>query len=121
MKVTITISAILVFVLVFALAYLGYIAKRSPSIIGGGYDAELQNQSQAVKALRNTPSVQEWLKLFNGPHGTSPTTGGKPIISLESETNEAYVYHAYEDMPDHTVTFGRYIVNKKTYTVTRFK
>ncbi|MDB5260146.1 MAG: hypothetical protein JWN37_377 [Candidatus Nomurabacteria bacterium] len=48
MKVGIIISAILILVLVLAVAYLSYVAKRSPSIIGGGYDKALESEGKPV-------------------------------------------------------------------------
>jgi hypothetical protein len=83
---------------------------------------QVQTKITAEKALEivsNLPEVKQWEKLFTNPDGTSPKTGGKPVVVYDSETNTTYVIHVYEDMPDHTATFGWYDVDKNTGIVTK--
>ena len=70
--------------------------------------------ADAISRIENLQSIQEWLYLFSGPNHTSPITGGKPIIEIDSISDENYIIHVYEQTPDHTATFGWYYINKKT-------
>jgi hypothetical protein len=72
------------------------------------------SENDAVKAVENLPQVKEWKKLFSNSDGTSPKTGGKPVFAIDSTIDNSYFVHVYEDMPDHTATFGWYVVDKKT-------
>lgn len=75
--------------------------------------------TEAIKKVKNLPDVQEWLSLFSGPGHTSPITGGKPIIEIDSISDDSYIIHAYEQTSDHTATFGWYSVNKKTGAISK--
>jgi len=72
----------------------------------------------AVDSVKNLPDVKEWLSLFSEPDGSSPKTGGKPIIELGSENENTYFIRAYEITSDHTTTFNWYEVNKKNGDIT---
>lgn len=66
--------------------------------------------------VKNLPEVKSWLKLFSGPGGISPVTGGKPVIEFDSMEEKNYVIHVYEEIPrdHHTATFDWYFVNLST-------
>ncbi|MEK7562084.1 MAG: hypothetical protein AAB509_00175 [Patescibacteria group bacterium] len=72
------------------------------------------SEEKAINLIKELPKVKEWLALFTGPGGTGPTTGGKPIIEVDSKTAEGYTIHVYELLSDHTATFNWYSVNLKT-------
>lgn len=72
------------------------------------------SEEEAVNLIKELPKVKEWLVLFTGPGGTGPTTGGKPIIEVDSKTAKEYTVHVYELLSDHTATFNWYTVNSKT-------
>jgi len=75
--------------------------------------------NKALEIVSNLPEIKKWEKLFTNQDGTSPKTGGTPVIVNDSETSTAYVIHVYEDMSDHTSTFGWYYVDKKIGIVTK--
>lgn len=75
--------------------------------------------AEAIEKVKNLAEVQEWLLLFSSSNNTSPITGGKPIIEIDSISDENYIVHAYEQTFDHTATFGWYGVNEKTGVVKR--
>lgn len=77
-------------------------------------------EERALSIVRNLPEVKEWLNLFSGPGGTSPTTGGKAIIELDSVEGGIYTIRAWESMPDHRATFNWYYVNVETGEVKDF-
>lgn len=72
------------------------------------------SEEEAIKIVKNLPEVKNWLSFFTGPGSTGPTTGGKPMIVVDSKEDEGYKIHVYEELSDHTATFGWYSVNKKT-------
>lgn len=73
----------------------------------------------AIDKVMSLPDIKEWVNHFTVSGRVSPRTGGKPAFTIFSETKEAYVVKAYEDMSDHTATFGFYTVDKATGTVTK--
>ncbi len=73
--------------------------------------------AEATEKVKNLPDVQEWLSLFSGLNHISPATGGRPIIEVDSISDDSYIIHAYEQTFDHMATFGWYSVNKKTGVV----
>ncbi|MFA7302841.1 MAG: hypothetical protein WC030_03780 [Candidatus Paceibacterota bacterium] len=72
------------------------------------------SEADAIKAVRNLPEVSQWIALFNDAGGTSPKTGGKPVLAVDSTVDNSYFVHVYEDMPDHISTLGWYVVDMKT-------
>lgn len=78
------------------------------------HSRESISAEQAIQKVRALPEVQEWLALFTNMDGTSPKTGGRPVISIENDPGETYSVHVYESMSDHTATFNWYDVDKTT-------
>lgn len=77
---------------------------------------------KAIKLVKDLPEVKNWLALFSGPRGTSPSTGGKPIFNIEGRSGEVYTVRAYEEVPppeQHTATLNVYYVNTTTEKVTK--
>jgi len=72
------------------------------------------SEEEAINLIKKLPEVKEWLALFTGPGGTSPITGGKPVIQVDSKSAEEYTIHIYENLSDHIATFNWYDVNSKT-------
>ena len=72
------------------------------------------SEEEAINLIKELPKVKEWLALFTGPGGTGPTTGGKPMVEVDSKSAEGYTIHVYEILSDHTATFNWYDVNSKT-------
>jgi hypothetical protein len=62
--------------------------------------------------VKNLPEVKNWLNLFTGPKGTSPITGGKPVIKFDHMEEDEYVIRVYEQILDDgcTVTFDWFYV-----------
>ena len=79
---------------------------------------EIISEEEAINLVRNLPEVTEWLSLFTEPGDTSPTTGGKPMIIIDSKSEQGYSVHIYEQLSDHTATFNWYSVNSKTGEIT---
>ncbi len=111
-----------------ALAY--YLVQKEQDVaysINTPYQYQIQNKNtstkitsdKALEIVSNLPEVKKWEKSFTSPDGTSPTTGGTPVIDNDSETSTTYVIHVYENMPDHTATFNWYYVDKNTGAVTK--
>jgi len=75
---------------------------------------------KAILMVKNLPEVREWLNLFSNPDGTSPSTGGKPIIEVDSADGDVYTIHAYESLTDHNATFNWYYVDLNTESVKDF-
>lgn len=71
-------------------------------------------EQKAISAVKNLPEVKEWLALFSQPDGTSPKTGGKPVIKLDSVDGDIYTIHVYEDTDTHTATFNWYNFDAKS-------
>jgi hypothetical protein len=74
--------------------------------------SHLLSSADVIAIVSNLASVKQWEAVFTGPNETSPTTGGTPVIGIDSETTSTYEVQAYEDMPDHDVTFGWYNIDK---------
>jgi hypothetical protein len=95
---------------------------------GGSVKAKAKSTAKKSKAVKKTnedlaidfvwrrPEVKAWLKLF--PHGTSKL-GGHAAATADLDHGEIYSVHVYEDLPDHTATFGWYDVNVKSGKVTK--
>jgi len=85
-------------------------ANSTGHLLGKSYDL--------VKAL---PEVQEWLALFSGPDGISPTTGGRPEFESNRQDDGTYSVRVYEFVPadGHIATFNWYTVNPTAGTVER--
>lgn len=79
-----------------------------------------EDSRRAVLLVKNLPEVQEWLNLFSNPDGTAPSTGGKPIIELDSEQKGIYTIHVYESLTDHNTTFNWFYVDVKTENIKDF-
>jgi hypothetical protein len=90
----------------------------SPVASPSNATATILSENDALNIVANLPDVKQWLALFTGPNQTSPTTGGAPVIGIDSETTSTYIVHAYESMSDHDATFNWYTVNKQTGSTT---
>lgn len=72
------------------------------------------SETQAIELVKRDPEVVDWLKLFNGPGGTSPKTGGKPSFMNEGLKDGSYSIRVFENSRENIATFGFYSVNSLT-------
>lgn len=75
---------------------------------------ELSVDEKVTRLVRSLPEVREWFGLFTNADGTSPLTGGKPIIEVGVVDKGVYPVHVYESMEDHNSTLNWYFVNLDT-------
>lgn len=115
----ILIAALVLIILIaggfFAWQYFG--APKEIGVTSNGKEKEAtiidKDIGKAVELVRGLPEVKEWLALFSGSEGTSPTTGGKPAVEFDHKEGDKYMVHAYEVVPTdgHTATFNWYTVD----------
>ena len=74
--------------------------------------------TKAIDIVKNLAEVKAWLKQFSNEDGTSPITGGKAIVAVDSVNGDVYSIHAFESLTERNVTFNWYDVNLKTGIVT---
>lgn len=77
-------------------------------------------EEKALSIVKNLSEVKAWLNLFSGPGNTSPKTGGRPIIEIDSIKDKVYTVHVYESMKTHNATFNWYYVNVETGKIGRY-
>ncbi|PIR78100.1 MAG: hypothetical protein COU28_03505 [Candidatus Magasanikbacteria bacterium CG10_big_fil_rev_8_21_14_0_10_36_16] len=75
------------------------------------------NETKAIDLVKNTSQVKTWLKQFSNTDGTSPVTGGRPVVALDSVNNNIYSIHVFESLTERNVTFNWYSVNLDKMTV----
>jgi hypothetical protein len=71
------------------------------------------DSDRAMDLVWKVKEVKVWLNEF-GPKRFNPATSGHPAMGIEGHHGAVYIVNAFEDMPDHVVTFGRYEVNVNT-------
>ncbi|OGH90439.1 MAG: hypothetical protein A2507_03015 [Candidatus Magasanikbacteria bacterium RIFOXYD12_FULL_33_17] len=82
-------------------------------------DTDFSDQEQkAEQIVRNLETVKNWLKQFSNPDGTSPITGGKPMIEVDRNEYNTITFHLYESTKERNITFDWYDVDMETLTVT---
>jgi hypothetical protein len=77
-----------------------------------------EREQKAEQLIRSLETVKNWLAQFSNPDGSSPITGGKPIIALERNEYDLITFHLYENMNERNVTFDWYDVDMDTMKVT---
>ncbi len=77
-------------------------------------ETDKTEEEYAIDLVQELPEVQEWMKLFSEPNGTSPITGGTTGFAIDSGGSGLYTVHVYENLPERIVTFGWYEVNTIT-------
>lgn len=80
-------------------------------------DFTVQEQ-KAEQLIRGLETVKSWLAQFSNLDGSSPITGGKPMIALERNEYDLLTFHLYESLTERNVTFDWYDVDMNTMTVT---
>ena len=65
-------------------------------------------EQKAEQIVRNLETVKNWLKHFSNPEGTSPITGGKPMIEVERNEYDTITFHLYESTAERNITFDWY-------------
>ena len=106
------------------LYYFNQVSNRNVSVDTTPFPEQIEKtgiqsskNERALLLVTNLPEVQEWLNLFNTPDGTSPSTGGKPIIKVDSVDDSIYTIHAYESLTDHDATFNWFYVDLRTESI----
>ncbi|MBU4466777.1 hypothetical protein KKF47_01780, partial [Patescibacteria group bacterium] len=112
-------TCIIITIIVLVIALVGVILAYQyyglgPRIFKNEVINQEISEKEAIDLIHNLPEVKEWLALFTGPGGTSPITGGRPAIEIDSKSAEEYTIHVYEALSDHTATFNWYSINLKT-------
>lgn len=86
-------------------------------------DEEITEHAKAAKLVEQVPEVAEWLKQFSGPKGTSPETGARGFVQVESRLGDVYSVHVYTEPGLYLYfpvkTFWWYEVDRKTWSVKR--
>lgn len=95
-------------------------SKPSPLKNNEKTEFQLNDEDRVLDLVRNLPEVKKWLSLFSNPDGTSPSTGGKPGIEVDSVDKGIYTIHVFESLPDHNATFNWFYVDPKTGSIKDF-
>ena len=89
--------------------------EKHPNVIDTDF---LKQEQKAEQTVRNLETVKNWLKQFSNPDGTSPITGGNPMIEIDRDENNTITFHLYESTSERNITFDWYDVDMETLTVT---
>jgi hypothetical protein len=80
---------------------------------------QISKEDQAIYIVQRREDVKAWLAEFTAPGKTSPATGGHPAFAVTDEDGNLYTVQVFEDMSDHTATFGYFKVNIATRKSTK--
>jgi hypothetical protein len=120
-----TLSKILALMMFISLPFLGfYLGMKyqiaiTPTSNCPTASVNKLTQEEAINRVRQQKEVKDWLLLFTGLNQTNPTTKGRAVTAYDSTEGDSYIIHVFEDLPDHTATFGWYKVNSLSGIITK--